>query len=112
MIVATPFLRIIATSLSIGSGGSGGAFGPGKVISTFTGGAFWSLFHHLVPSMGLSSTPWVIVGMSACFGSIARIPIALMIMVAELTNSISALTPTILTIGIASVIVSHFDATI
>ena len=40
MILLLPFAKILATSLSIGSGGSGGIFGPGMVIGGMVGAAF------------------------------------------------------------------------
>ena len=41
MVLILPFAKILATSLSIGSGGSGGIFGPGMVIGGMLGAAFW-----------------------------------------------------------------------
>ena len=41
LVLALPFAKILATSLSIGSGGSGGIFGPGMVIGAFLGAALW-----------------------------------------------------------------------
>ena len=84
-----PFARIVATGLSIGSGGSGGIFGPGMVIGAFVGAAVWRLFEPVVPVMGHDPAPYVIVGMMCCFGSISRAPLAVMLMVAEMTGSLS-----------------------
>jgi CIC family chloride channel protein len=93
VVLVLPFARIVATGLSIGSGGSGGIFGPGMVIGAFIGAAVWRLFDPIVPSMGHSPTPYVIVGMMCCFGSISRAPLAVMLMVAEMTGSVSILAP-------------------
>ena len=54
IVLLLPFARIFATGLSIGSGGSGGIFGPGMVIGAFLGASVWRLFEPVFPSMGHS----------------------------------------------------------
>ena len=49
IVLILPFARIVATGLSIGSGGSGGIFGPGLVIGAFIGASVWRLFEPIVP---------------------------------------------------------------
>ncbi|MGH9046505.1 MAG: chloride channel protein, partial [Acidimicrobiales bacterium] len=80
IVLILPFARILCTGLSIGSGGSGGIFGPGMVIGAFVGAAVWRLFEPVFPSMGHDPAPYVIVGMMCCFGSISRAPVAVMLM--------------------------------
>ena len=63
IVLIVPFARIFATGLSIGSGGSGGIFGPGMVIGAFLGASVWRLFEPIFPSMGHSPAPYVIIGM-------------------------------------------------
>ncbi|WP_446666060.1 chloride channel protein [Flexivirga sp. B27] len=111
-ILLLPFARIVATALSIGSGGSGGIFGPGMVIGAFTGGAVWRVLETFAPGVPHSPAPFVIVGMMACFGSIARAPLAIMLMVAEMTGNLTILAPAMVAVGIAYLIVRHFDRTI
>lgn len=86
-VLILPLAKIVATSLSIGTGGSGGIFGTGIVIGAFVGAAIWRL-GDLVGAPGLpdSRAVFVVVGMMACFGSVAHAPLALMIMVAEMTG--------------------------
>jgi CIC family chloride channel protein len=105
LIILLPFARIVATSLSIGSGGSGGIFGPGMVIGAFVGGAIWRLFESFAPGIPASPAPFVIVGMMACFGSIGHIPFATMLMVAEMTGNLALLAPAMVAVGIATLIV-------
>jgi H+/Cl- antiporter ClcA len=112
IVLVLPFARIVATGLSIGSGGSGGIFGPGMVIGAFVGASVWRLFEPIVPSMGHSPAPYVIVGMMCCFGSIARAPLAVMLMVAEMTGSLSILAPAMIAVGLAWFIVRRGDDTI
>ena len=112
IVLILPFARIVATGLSIGSGGSGGIFGPGMVIGAFIGASVWRLFEPIIPSMGHSPTPYVIVGMMCCFGSISRAPLAVMLMVAEMTGSVSILAPAMVAVGLAWFIVRRGDDTI
>ena len=106
-----PFVRILATGLSIGSGGSGGVFGPGIVIGAFLGAAVWRLFDPVFPAIRHDPAPFVIVGMMSCFGGISRAPFAVMLMVAEMTGSLSILTPAMIAVGISWLIVRHADDT-
>jgi chloride channel protein, CIC family len=112
IIVLVPFARILATSFSIGSGGSGGIFGPGMVIGAFLGAAVWRVFASSFPSLGHDPAPYVIVGMMSCFGGISRAPLAVMLMVAEMTGSISILVPAMVAVGISWLIVGRNDDTI
>jgi CBS domain-containing protein len=112
IVLILPFARILATGLSIGSGGSGGIFGPGMVIGAFLGASVWRLFEPTFPSMGHSPAPYVIVGMMSCFGGISRAPLAVMLMVAEMTGSLSIITPAMVAVGISWLIVRRNDDTI
>ncbi len=107
IVLAIPLVKILATSLSIGSGGSGGIFGPGMVIGGFTGLGVWQVLHGLAPGMPASPAPFMVVGMIACFGSVAHAPLALIIMVAEMTGSLALLPPAMLAIGLAALVVGE-----
>ncbi len=112
IILALPLARILATGLSIGTGGSGGVFGPGMVIGAFTGLAVWRVLEPFAPGVGHDPAPFVIVGMMAVFGGISRAPIAVMLMVAQMTGSIALLGPAMIAVAIAWFIVGHSDETI
>ncbi|MGH3279722.1 MAG: chloride channel protein, partial [Trebonia sp.] len=112
VVLALPFARILATSLSIGTGGSGGIFGPGVVIGAFTGLAVWRLLSPVAPAVGHSPAPFVAIGMMAVFGAIANAPLAIMLMVVEMTGNISVAAPALVAVAIATFIVKRFDDTI
>ena len=112
VVIALPFARIAATSFSIGTGGSGGVFGPGMVIGAFTGLAVWRLLEPFAPGVGHSPAPFVVVGMMATFGGISRAPIAVMLMVAEMTGSVGLLGPAMVAVAIAWFIVGRTDDSI
>ena len=105
VILLLPFARIVTTGLSIGSGGSGGIFGPGMVIGGMLGALVWRLCYHVLPGVPDSPSPFVIVGMMALFGGIAHAPLAVMLMVAEMTGNLSMLAPAMIAVGISSIIV-------
>lgn len=104
LMLLVPFAKIVTTSLSIGSGGSGGIFGPGMVIGGFVGAAFWQVFHNVLPGMPSNPTPFAIVAMMALFGGIAHAPLAVMLMVAEMTGNLSLLAPAMIAVGLATMV--------
>jgi CIC family chloride channel protein len=113
IVLLLPIAKIIATSLSIGTGGSGGIFGPGVVIGGFLGAAIWRLADLMhAPGIGDSPAVFVVVGMMACFGSVAHAPLAVMIMVAEMTGSFSVIPCAMVAVGIAYLLISRGDVSI
>ena len=100
-----PFAKILATSLSIGSGGSGGVFGPGMFIGGLMGAGLWRLLEPIAPNMPLEPAGFVIVAMVALFGSVAHAPLAVMLMVAEMTGNLAMLPPAMLALGLATLVV-------
>ncbi len=107
VILLLPFAKILTTGLSIGSGGSGGIFGPGMVIGAMVGATLWRISYHLLPGIPDTPAPFVIVGMMALFGGIAHAPLAVMLMVAEMTGNLSMLAPAMIAVGISSIIVGN-----
>ncbi len=107
LVLALPFAKILSTSLSIGSGGSGGIFGPGMVIGSMVGASVWRLTFHALPGVPDAPAPFVIVAMMALFGGIAHAPLAVMLMVAEMTGNLSLLAPAMVAVGLASIVVGR-----
>ncbi len=105
VVLVLPLAKILATSLSIGSGGSGGIFGPGMVIGGMLGAAFWRLTHGILPHMPAQPAPFVIIGMMALFGGIAHAPLAVMLMVAEMTGNLSLLAPAMVAVAISTALI-------
>lgn len=110
IVLVLPVAKIVATSLSIGTGGSGGIFGPGIVIGCFVGAALWRLAD-LAGAPALPSGPgvFIVLAMMACFGSVAHAPLAVMIMVAEMTGSFSVLPAAMIAVGIAYLLIIRTD---
>jgi CIC family chloride channel protein len=105
VVLVLPFAKIAATALSIGSGGSGGIFGPGMVIGGFVGAAVWRVSYGVLPGLPADPAPFVIVGMMALFGGIAHAPLAVMLMVAEMTGNLSLLAPAMIAVALSTALV-------
>lgn len=88
--------KILATSFTISSGGSGGVFAPSLVIGGLTGAVFAELLERFAPIMAPSATACILVGMGGFFAGVAKAPIASLIMVAEMSGSYSLLVPMML----------------
>lgn len=107
VILLLPCAKIVATGFSIGSGGSGGIFGPGMVIGAMVGAIVWRLSYHVLPGVPDTPAPFVIVGMVALLGGVAHAPLAVMLMVAEMTGNLSLLAPAMIAVGISSMVVGN-----
>lgn len=101
IMIAILFGKIIATSLSVGSGGSGGVFAPGLVIGGMVGGVSWMLLHNFTNIVPSDPASFVVLGMMTLFGGIAKAPLAIMIMVSEMTGNYSLLIPSMVSVVIA-----------
>jgi len=95
-LIALAIGKIFTTSFSIGSGGSGGVFGPSIVIGGAMGGAIGKMFHMLIPTIVTQPGSFVIVGMAGFFTAVSNTPISTIIFVSEMTNSYHLLLPSLL----------------
>ncbi len=92
--------KILTTSFSIGSGGSGGVFGPSIVIGGAMGGAVGNFFNIIIPSVVTNPGSFVIVGMAGFFAAASNTPISTIIFISEMTNSYHLLLPSLLVCSI------------
>jgi CIC family chloride channel protein len=93
ILLAIALGKILTTSLSIGSGGSGGVFGPSMVIGGALGGVVGNVFHRIMPGIIVHPGAFVIVGMAGFFSAASQAPISTMIMVSEMTGNYNLLVP-------------------
>jgi CIC family chloride channel protein len=96
--------KILAMSLTISSGGSGGVFGPNVYIGGMVGAWVAFVTDRLIPGAGLNPAAFAVVGMAAVFAGTARVPIATLIMVAEMTGGYGLIVPSMLATTIAFVV--------
>jgi CIC family chloride channel protein len=85
--------KIAATSITIGSGGSGGVFAPSLFLGATTGGFFGTFLHGWFPEATASSGAYALVTMGAVVAAATHAPITAIIMIFELTQSISIIPP-------------------
>ncbi|MCE5325891.1 MAG: chloride channel protein [Planctomycetaceae bacterium] len=85
--------KIVTTSLTIGSGGSGGVFGPSMVIGGTLGAAVGLVLQQWMPSVVTRIDVFVILGMAGFFSAAAKVPVSTIIMVSELTGGYELLLP-------------------
>lgn len=109
VLLLLPFVKILATALTIGSGASGGVFAPGLAVGGFLGGALGSGLHLLFPELvGASAIPvFVVIGMIAVFGSVSHAPVAVLLMVLEMTGSFDLAIPAVLAVTAAVVLLKN-----
>jgi CIC family chloride channel protein len=100
------FFKMLATGLTVGSGSSGGIFGPSLVIGAMLGGSFAYLTDAILPGALSPATrvSMILVGMGAFFAGAANVPIASLIMVTEMTGSYGLIVPLMLTCTISYVL--------
>lgn len=89
------FFKIITTTLTIKSGGSGGVFAPTLVIGGLLGGAYGLGMDQLFPDMISDPRGFILVGMAAFFASVEKVPIAATIMITEMSGSYELIIPLI-----------------
>jgi CIC family chloride channel protein len=102
ILAALGIAKMLATSLTIGSGGSGGDFGPSIAIGGLLGGAFGRAAQLLV-NPAIDPGAFALVGMGTFYGGIAHAPVSSAVMVCEMAGSYDLLVPLMLCEGIAFV---------
>jgi CIC family chloride channel protein len=96
--------KMLTTSLTIGSGGSGGVFGPSMVIGGCLGGLVGGLFHRWFPALVPDIGPFTIVGMAGFFAGAANTPISTLLIVSDMSGNYSLFLPAMLVVGISFIV--------
>ncbi|HEY1486251.1 MAG TPA: chloride channel protein, partial [Micromonosporaceae bacterium] len=94
--------KMIATSLTIGIGGSGGVFAPSLFIGAMLGSAYGQILHHVMPGLAGSAGAYGLIGMGAVFAGAARAPITAVVILFELTGEYSVILPLMAAIALAT----------
>jgi len=95
--------KAVATSFTLGSGGSGGVFSPSLFIGAFLGSAYGSLVHELFPGVAEQQGAYAVVGMAAVFAAAAQAPMASIFMVFEMTNDFDLIMPLMTACAVSTV---------
>lgn len=90
------FLKMIAFSLTLGSGGAGGSLVPSLFIGSMVGGAYGHVVNYLYPDMTSMPGAYALVGMAALFAGISRAPLTAILIIFELTHDYNLVMPVML----------------
>ncbi len=90
------FAKLLATCITLGSGGSGGVFAPSLFIGATLGGAFGRLVNFWFPSITATSGAYAVVGTAAVFAGAARAPITAILILFEMTGDYRLILPLML----------------
>lgn len=93
--------KIVATSISLGSGASGGVFSPSLFIGATLGGAVGVLGTHLFPGQGFSAEEFALVGMGAIVGGATGASMTAIVMIFEMTRDYNVIVPLVLAVAIS-----------
>ena len=105
VLAALAGLKIVATSLTLAAGGSGGVFAPALFIGAMTGGAFGIAVGGLAPTLTAPPGAYALVGMGALFAGAAHAPLSSILILFEMTDNYQIILPLML-----AVVVSHLVA--
>jgi len=86
-------VKVVATSVTIGSGGSGGVFAPALFIGAMAGGSFGTVVHRLFPMVTAPEGCYALVGMGGVFAAAAFAPLTSILILFELTNNYTIILP-------------------
>ncbi len=95
--------KLLATSITIGSGGSGGIFAPSLYLGVMAGGFFGMVVHYLFPNVTASPGAYSIVGMGAVVSATTHGPLAAILILFEMTGSYEIILPLMFSCIIATI---------
>jgi CIC family chloride channel protein len=105
---ALVFLKSIATSITLGSGGAGGVFAPALFIGAVIGGAFGALVHYLMPTLTATSGAYATVGIGAFLAASTHAPMTAIFLLFEMTGNYLIIIPVMLTAILGTVTAHKF----
>jgi CIC family chloride channel protein len=104
MIALLAIGKILATSLTLGWGGSGGVFTPSLYVGAATGGAFGAGLLSLFPTIAIQPAAYGVVGMGAMVAAATGAPITAILLVFEMTDDYALMLPLMLATAVAMVV--------
>ncbi len=104
ILVTLVFIKILATSVTVGSGGSGGVFAPSLFIGAMTGGAFGWAVHQYFPLITADSGAYALVAMGALVAGTTHAPITAIIIIFEMTSTYEIILPLMITCMLSTLI--------
>jgi CIC family chloride channel protein len=102
--------KILATSLTLGSGSPGGVMAPALFLGAALGGAYGTIVHSLLPDITASSGAYAMIGMAAVFAAAARAPVTASLLLFEMTHDTRVFAPLILAVVVSTIVARAFEA--
>jgi CIC family chloride channel protein len=103
------FIKILATSISLGSGGSGGIFAPSLFIGAMLGAFYGNVAHQIFPDWTAEAGAYALVAMGGVVGAATHGPIAAILIIFEMTNDYKIILPLMVTTIIATMLASRMQ---
>ncbi len=103
------FAKIFATSVTLGSGGSGGVFAPSLFLGAMTGGFLGSLLHQWFPEYTAGSGAYALVTMGAVVAATTQAPITAIIIIFELTGDYLIIPPLMAACVVSTLVAGRLD---
>lgn len=103
-------LKVVATTITIESGGIGGIFAPAVFTGGIAGYLFSSIINHFSWTRHLNEKSFTLVGMAAVLGGVLHAPLTAIFLAAEITNGYHLMLPLMLTTTIAFSTIKFFDS--
>jgi CIC family chloride channel protein len=109
LLIVLIFGKILATTLTLGSGASGGVFAPALFTGAVLGGAYGQIAQWVFPGLPASSGAYAMVGMAAVFAGAARAPITAIIILFEMTQDYHIILPLMAATVVSTIIASRLE---
>jgi len=104
LMVILIFMKLAATSLTLGSGNSGGIFAPSLFMGATAGGAFGVLVNHLFPTATANPGAYALVGMARMVAATTHAPITAMLIIFEMTSDYRIILPLMVTVVFSAMV--------
>jgi len=104
LMVILIFMKVVATSLTLGSGSSGGIFAPSLFMGAVSGGAFGTLVHKLFPTVTATPGAYALVGMAGMVAGATHAPITALLIIFEMTSDYRIILPLMVTVVFSALV--------
>ncbi len=110
LLVLLSVMKLVAVSVTLGSGASGGIFSPGLFMGATLGGAYGIIMNMIFPSLGISPPAFAVAGMAGVIGGATGAAMTAIVMIFEMTLDFTVVMPMAITVAISYGIRRYFSA--
>ncbi len=109
LLLALALAKILATSLTLNTGGSGGVFTPAVFVGAAVGGAFGALVQTLLPGLGVDPALYALTGMGVMVAGATGAPITGILLVFEMTHDFALVLPLMLAVVLCLTVMRRYE---